>query len=237
MAGVPKNISNLVSQPIRKELSTHRHPDSMKATRWAMFREESLLEGKILQWWVNPAECQWKVATRTTVEKIPGGAVHHEWPQTGHLSHNSFTGSRFDQPHLSISFQAGIITPGGYDDIWNNRSRNTSSSQTGQPALAPHSTEVPAGLGNFYDFMALLDAPDVTAKGEPNYINILYISPIFGKTGMRLQGFFSDEGVSWTDTAENPNTIISWGATFVVLNCNPPLKELRQCFNTIGIKT
>jgi len=202
-----------------------------------MFREESLLQGRVLQWWVNPAECQWKVATRTTVEKIPGGAIHHEWPQTGHLSNNSFTGSRFDQPYLSISFQAGIITPGGYDDIWNNRSRISNPKATGQSPLAPHSTEVPSGLGNFYDFMALLDAPDVTTKGATNYINILYISPLFGKTGMRLQGYFTDDGVAWTDTSENPNTITSWGATFVVLNCNPALHELRRCFNTIGINT
>jgi hypothetical protein len=221
MAGIPPQFKTRISNPPRKVYTSHRHPDSMKVTRWAMFREESVLQGKILQWWVNPSECQWKVATRTSVDKIPGGAVHHEWPQTGHMNSNSFSGSRFDQPYLSISFQAGIITRGGYDDLWNN---------------AP-STDIPYGLGNFYDFMALLNAPDVTASGEPNYINILYISPIFGQTGMRLQGYFSEDGVSWTDTAENPNTITSWGATFVVLNCNPALRELRHCFKTIGIRT
>ena len=171
-------------------------------------------KASMLQWWVNPSDCQWKVTTRTYLEKIPGGAVHHEWPQTGFLGGGTFKGSRFDQPMLSMTFQSGIINPGGYDDIfWGNATN----------------TDAPPGLGNFYDFLSLLEAPDMLSSGKPNYIHLLYKSPVFSKHNIHLQGFFTEEGVSWTDSADNPNTITSWGATFVVFHCRPSLNNLRTC--------
>jgi hypothetical protein len=240
MAQVPDSIRNsLVGKKPTPNLASHRHPESLKNSRWMMGRQDGVIgggTGSLLQWWVNPSECQWKVATRTSIEKIPGGAIHHEWPQTGHYANSSFKGSRFDQPYLSMSFQAGIVTPGGYDDIWNDRAP-TDPNALKKPPLAPISTDIPSGLGNFYDFLSLIEAPDITSSGEPNYINILYASPIFGRSGISLQGFFTEDGVSWTDTAENPNTITAWGATFVVFNCKPALKELRHCFMAIGINT
>jgi len=206
---------------------SHRHPTSMRSLRWTMGRvQETPLfsNGKpYMQWWVNPSECQWKMATRTTIEKISGGIVHHEWPQTGMNGANvSLTGSRYDQPMLSLSFQSGIIVPGGYNDI-------TLKEDT--------STTPPAGLGNFFDFLELLDRPDVTNTGAPNYINIIYASPIFGQRGIWLQGFFTEEGVSWTDTAETPNQISSWGASFMVFNSQPKLHMLLSNFEMIGIPT
>jgi hypothetical protein len=200
--------------------SSHRNPKSMRSIRWTMGREAGT---NFMQWWVNPSECQWKVATRTTFEKISGGIVHHEWPQTGMYGSNaSFVGSRFDQPMLSLSFQSGIITPGGYNDILSG------VDNTGDP---------PPGLGNFFDFLDLLDRPDAMATGAPNYINILYTSPIFGQRGMRLQGFFTEEGVAWTDSADNPNLISSWGATFMVYNSQPKLDSLLQNFELLNIPT
>lgn len=192
----------------------HRHPKSAKASRWSMGRVES---NQSLVWWVNPSECQWKMGTRTTIEKIGGGVVHHEWPQTGMRgSNSSFTGSRLDQPILSITFQSGIITQGGYSDIGDTLS-----------------TSIPKGLGNFFDFLDLLDQPDITSTGEPNYINILYFSPVFGARGLWLQGFFTEEGVSWTDSAENPNMISSWGASFMVFNSQPNFSLLKKYFELI----
>lgn len=210
------------------DFAQHRHPKSLQATRWTIGRTSGAQIGTsgkpYLMWWVNPSECQWKVATRTTIEKISGGIVHHEWPQTGMYGSNlSFKGSRFDQPMLSFSFQSGIITPGGYNDI-----------MSGDDDLETP----PPGLGNFYDFLSLLDMPDVVdATGEPNYINIMYMSPIFGKRGIWLQGFFSEEGASWTDSSENPNLISSWGATFMVFNSQPSISKLLQNFELIGIPT
>jgi len=215
-------------------IATHRQK-TYRSLRWMMGRDyygvdekglarTTLSNGKaFLQWWVNPSECQWKVGTRTTVEKISGGIVHHEWPQTGMNGTNgAFKGSRYDQPMLSFSFQSGIITPGGYNDILSGVENPTAPAD---------------GLGNFFDFLELLDQPDVTASGAPNYINILYSSPLFGKRGIWLQGFFTEEGVSWTDSAENPNQITSWGATFMVFNSQPSLKMLLNNFELIGIPT
>lgn len=202
----------------------HRHPDSARATRWVMGRSDpnfAFQNGKpFMTWWVNPNECQWKMATRTTVEKIAGGVVHHEWPQTGMNGSNmSFKGSRFDQPTVSFSFQSGIITAGGYNDILSG---------------VDNSTRPPSGLGNFFDFLYLLDQPDVVEpNGEPNYIQIMYFTPLFGQRGIYLQGFFSEEGVSWTDSAENPNQISSWGATFMVFNSQPRFSDLLRNFEMI----
>lgn len=216
-------------------MMSHRHPKSMRSLRWTMGRDfygvdekglarTNLSNGKpFMQWWVNPSECQWKMATRTTIEKISGGIVHHEWPQTGmNGSNGSFAGSRYDQPMLSLSFQTGIIVPGGYNDILSGNENPTTP---------------PDGLGNFFDFLELLDQPDVTKSGAPNYINIIYASPIFGQRGIWLQGFFTEEGVSWTDTAENPNQITSWGASFMVFNSQPRLNMLLSNFEMIGIPT
>jgi hypothetical protein len=175
-----------------------------------------------MTWWVNPSECQWKMATRTTIEKISGGVVHHEWPQTGMQGSNmSFKGSRFDQPTVSFSFQSGIITAGGYNDILSG---------------VESSTLPPTGLGNFFDFLYLLDQPDVVEPtGEPNYINIMYFTPLYGQRGIYLQGFFAEDGVSWTDSAENPNQISSWGATFMVFNSQPRFSDLLRNFELIDM--
>jgi hypothetical protein len=81
----------------------------------------------------------------------------------------------------------------------------------------------------------LLDQPDMTTTGAPNFINILYASPVFGRRGLWLQGFFTEEGVSWTDSADNPNTITSWGASFMVFNSQPSLAQLQSSFELIGI--
>lgn len=220
-------IKNMRATGKTSTTMSHRHPKSMRSIRWTMGRVDSAFQfssgASHMQWWVNPSECQWKIATRTTIEKISGGIVHHEWPQTGmYGSNSSFTTSRFDQPLLSFTFQSGIITPGGYNDIMSG---------------VANSDAPPPGLGNFFDFLELLDQPDVTESGAPNYINLIYVTPIFGNRGIWLQGFFTEEGVSWTDSAENPNQISSWGASFMILNSQPSLSMLLQNFELIGIPT
>jgi len=214
-------------------MAQHRHYKSARTTKWRMFRDvdseigdyisekEKKNKDKIpkkidLTWFVNPSECQWKVGTRTYIEKIHGGAVHHEWPQTGDMGNESFRNSRLDQPMLSISFQSGIITKGGYSDI-----------------LDTETDVLPLGLGNFYDFLDMLDQPNMKPTGEPNYVNLLYISPIFGRSGIYLKGFFTEDGVSWTDTAEDPNQITAWGATFIVHNCRPTLITIQNMFSFV----
>lgn len=171
---------------------------------------------KLFQFWVNPSECSWSIGLRTTVEKVPGGAVHHQWTSTGIGAQQP---SVFEQPVIQFSFQAGIVVPYMYQDVtWDKRDL------------------FPPGLGNFYDFLEILNQPDMTSDGRPNYVNIMYVSSTFPK--LWLQGFFTSEGVSWTDTAENPYTISSWGARFEVFASQPRLSnadELRNIFSTFGI--
>lgn len=203
----------------------HRHPQSMNCVRWSLGRESAaLLSGSkqwfdaFMQFWVNPAECSWQVPLRSAVDKTHGGAVHHEIRQYDRLTMANFT--RFDLPSLSISFQAGIITPGGNNHIDNGD----------LPNVRPHS------ITNFYDFLSLLDQPNITPDGKPNFVNIMYVSPVHGARGIWLRGFFTEDGVTWTDSADNPNTITRWSATFLVCSSNPPLNRLRQSFQAVGIR-
>ena len=172
--------------------------------------------GTPIRFWVNPSECQWKIGLRSTIEKVSGGAVHHEWPRFPDLNQNG-ENSKFDQPVISFAFQSGITTPFGYLDIDDGTidQLDAESDQGGR--------HVPPGLGNFYDFVQLLHQPNVTAGGLPNYVNILYMSSTFPQ--LWLQGFFSEEGVQWTDSADNPHSIQSWGASFVVFQSFPALYE------------
>lgn len=202
--------------------TAHRN-QKMAGGRWQMIRDEDHRANKpFLEWWVNPSECQWKVGTRTMIEKVGGGAIHHEWPQLGGPGYGttSFSGSRFDQPVLSLTFQSGIVTVGGYNDVF-TRTDNTAAA--------------PPGLGNYFDFLALIEKSNIQENGYPNYVNIAYKSLIFGDKGIWLKGFFDEGGVSWTDSAENPNQIASWGASFIVYDSAPELSKLRSCFTTLGI--
>lgn len=195
----------------------HRHPKSLGTLRWAMGRESgnALAGGQaFLQFWVNPSECSWSQPLRSAMDKTSGGAVHYEY------RHIDSTGSNLDLPTLNITFQAGIITPNGYTHV-NHRNA---------PNLFPH------GIANFYDFISLIDQPNVTSDGSPNFVNIMYVSPMHGGRGLWLRGFFTEDGINFTESVENPNTIQSWSASFLVCASNPPLNRLRQSFQAMGVK-
>jgi len=176
---------------------------------------EDLGVASAIEFWINPSECSWRVPLRTTIEAIQGGAVHHEWDATGIGLQNP---QKFDQPVINFTFQSGNIAPYSWLDV-------------SQPATDP-SNGIPKGLGNFYDFLNLLNKPNITAAGEPNYVAIHYKSLMM--PSMMLYGFFTQEGVQWTDNAENPNGISTWGASFVVFSSYPSLYEnglLRDLYN------
>lgn len=201
----------------------HRHTESLNTRRWAIGRESSVTESGnaaavFLQFWVNPSECAWKTGLRSAVDKTSGGAVHYEIPQVDLKSGRTLSNfTRLDLPVLDISFQSGIITPGGYNHVDNGNIPNI----------------MPYGLANFYDFINLVDQANITAEGLPNYINIMYVSATQGGQGIWLRGFFEEDGISWTDSAENPTTITNWTASFLVCHSNPPLNKLRRSFQTI----
>lgn len=164
--------------------------------------------------WINPMECSWRIPLRTTIEQIQGGAVHHEWKATGIGGQNA---QKLDQAIINFTFQSGNIAPYSWADVNDVGSQNISDgSYSGEPSI-------PAGLGNFYDFLALLNQPNITSNGQPNYVQISYYSLMM--PSILLSGFFTQEGVQWTDNADNPNGISNWGASFVVFTSQPALFE------------
>ena len=204
----------------------HRHESTLRTHRWAMARENLAPIGsteyvdRFMQFWVNPSECTWSVGTRSAFDRTSGGIVHHEIPIPTKNGHRT---TRFDLPSVVIAFQSGIITPDGYNHI----------GPRGNDSLSPLMGH---GLGNFYDFLDLLDRQNVMDNGLPNYVNIYYVSAVFGYKGIWLQGFFDDSGTSWTETAEQPNTITSWTSTFTVFKSFPPLHKLRQNYIAPKVK-
>jgi len=193
----------------------HRHPQSSNTWRWAMARDNS---NEFIQFWVNPSEVQWDVGIRSATQKTSRGAVHFETQRIGKERI-----SRLELPTIRITFQSGLILHEGYKNL--DRPANEA-----QP--------IPHGLANFFDFLNLLDQPNTTLDGKPNFINIFYVSPMFSrgsysvnksrKIGIWLQGFFTEEGVTWADRADNPNMINSWSASFMVFKSNPDLNTLRK---------
>lgn len=158
-----------------------------------------------IYFWVNPSETQWRIATRTSIEQINGGAVHHEWRSIGIGTQQ---GQKLDQPVINFSFQSGLIMPNASED-------------SGDIYLQGK-RRMPQGIGNFYDFLELLNTPNtIGTGGSPNYVVINYSSPLF--PFIQLEGFFTAEGVQWTESAENPGSVQSWGASFVVFRSDPPL--------------
>lgn len=193
----------------------HRHTQSLNTRRWAIGRETT---SSFLQFWVNPSECQWRTGLRSAFDKTSGGAVHYEIPQLDLKSGKKLANfTRLDLPVLQISFQAGIITSGGYNHIDNGNIPNP----------------MPHGISNFYDFINLIDQDNITEDGLPNYINIMYVSATQGGQGIWLRGFFEEDGISWTDSAESPTTITNWSASFLVCHSNPPLNKLKRSFQTV----
>jgi hypothetical protein len=209
--GLGSDVNPLESEGEWRDHRAHIH------IPFAVYRANDADNGNNwLFFWVNPAESQWTIATRTTIEKVSGGAIHHEWPAVPLGAQQG--GTRFDQPVIRFAFQTGVITPHAYQDITRENHQH-----------------MPPGLGNFYDFLEVLDQPNVTANGDTNYVYIHYFSSTFPK--LVLQGFFTPEGVSWTDSADNPYAIQSWGASFEVFGSTPSLNsssELRSHFMSFG---
>lgn len=223
MSQIPNGLLNLAKNLNAQQATHYRTTDTFgsdyippsatkhrkitaDSLRWMIGRQDNK-PSQYLQFWVNPADCNWKVGTRSSVVKTYGGAVHFQAPLY----------TRYDLPILTITFQSGITMPGAYD--------------TDEDKL-----NIPPGIGNFYRFIHLIDEPNImTNNAEPNYINILYSSPLYKHRGLWLQGFFDENGVTWADNAETPNMVNGWTANFIVFESNPPLDQLRQTFEAIGI--
>lgn len=100
---------------------------------------------------------------------------------------------------------------------------------------AEREPEVPPGLGNFYEFLSLVDEQKILDGGDINFVYIIYNSRVF--PSITLAGLFTPEGVSWTDSSDDPNQVNSWTANFTVYDSFPKLHDLNaltRFFQTAG---
>ena len=143
---------------------------------------------KAIKFRVNPSDVSWSMPQRSQEQKTKAGTVLHVWNDNERRTY-------YDEPVLTLNLQTGNILP--VRDIFN-----------------PTRPVVPDGLSNFYEFMALVDEVKVLSNGRANLCYIDYKSLIF--PAIRLWGFFSPTGISFTDNSNNPATVNSWTASFTV---------------------
>jgi len=170
---------------------------SLNGTRrnaWVMTTTEWLKTSRGMVWEANPSDVTWSMPQRSMHTKNLRGTVLHVWP-------DQERGTFFDEFRLHMNFQSGSIMP-----------------------LQSANGPVPAGgIKNFYDFMLLVDAPKLTSDDPPvpNLVKIYYNSNLFPK--LTLIGMFDSNGISFTDSSQDPNQVMGWGADFIVYDTTPKL--------------
>lgn len=90
--------------------------------------------------------------------------------------------------------------------------------------VTPEDVSVPRGLSNFYDFLQLVDEQKILPDGRLNYVYIIYNSRIF--PNLTLAGLFTPDGVSWSDSADDPNQVVGWSANFTIYDSFPALNDI-----------
>jgi hypothetical protein len=151
--------------------------------------------GEYLLWSTNPGSVTWNLSQRVSEQKNRMGTVQHVWK-------DNYRDTYFDEPVLDISFQSGSLYP----------VRNVNGE-----------FEISSGLSNFYKFLQLVDEDKLDDYGRANMVHIMYTSGIF--PSMTLSGTFTSEGLSWTDTADDPFNISDWRARFIVKSTSPKINR------------
>jgi hypothetical protein len=151
--------------------------------------------GKAIKFRCNPSDITWSMTQRSQEQKTKAGTVLHDWNDHDRKTY-------FNEPVITLNLQAGNILP--VRDIKNF-----------------NIPVVPDGLNNFYEFMALVDEVKVLDDGRANLVYIDYNSLIFPK--IRLWGFFTPNGINFTDKSSNPAMVNDWTASFTVYRSEPNL--------------
>jgi hypothetical protein len=165
----------------------------------------------------NPKSVSWQMPQRGSESKNKSGSVLH-------IYHNRLRGTDFDDPKITIQFQAGNILPQSVDATDPNTTPE--NSLPGIDSNPP--TNISGGLNNFYQFLTLLDQPKIS-NGHANTVHILYNSRTF--PSLIMTGFFDPQvGVQFSDDSQNPNTITGWTATFTIYSTTPRLKSYNDLY-------
>ncbi len=154
-------------------------------------------ENKALQLHAGPKDVSWTFPMR--VSDVETKAGHARFAQNRSLENGDE--AYFGFPTANFTFQSGNIMP----------------IQTFQSEV-----QLAHGLKDFYMFSELLNQPPLIPSGENegahNYTWIFYTSLVYPQ--ITLKGYFSREGISWTDDSGAPSSI-DWGASFKVHDMSP----------------
>lgn len=174
---------------------------------WIVSCKSWLGRGQYIPLFVNPSDVQWSIPRRGTVQKTAAGAVRNTW-------RNRFRNTYFDEFTLNITFQSGNIMPSmAYID------RDMTNYKELEDAYNfPHA---PPGLANFYMFLELLDVGKLAGAYE-NYQVIIMHTRVFPV--LRLEGWFTEEPVTFAESAQNANQV-NWTATFQVYRTYPRIQS------------
>lgn len=171
-------------------------------------------ESKALLLHAGPSEVQWSVAIRASTEDTKGGRAHYMQSRPLEEGRQTY----FNLPTVSFTFQTGNILPIPLESV-------ALASDTNQ-VVPVKGVAVPYGLQDFYYFMQLINQPPIMPsglnEGKHNYLWVYYSSLQF--PNIVLKGFIEPEGISWSDTADAPNSF-TWSASMAVYESVPDITE------------
>lgn len=193
------NLDKIVNDKVESSNDGAYHNNR---TPWIMSTTQWLEDGYGINWWCNPSDISWNMPLRQSISKNANSTVVHNWPK-------GERGTHFDEFTINLSLQSGNLQIFNRKDPW-------IKSATKQQVFPP-------GINNFYAFLKLMDAPRLLDDGRTNHVVIQYNSNIFPK--LTLIGQFDSSGVRFNDSANDPNNISSWGATFIVQDTSPRLSD------------
>lgn len=170
--------------------------------------ESMAADGRYIVFWSGPSNTQWSFPMRGAEQQTRSGTIYHSW-------RNGSRDSFFDEPSVSFTFQAGNIMP--------VRIRGTEAVRSDGKVL--EAISLPGGLLDFYEFFELLNQPKILSDGRPNFVFIAYHSLVYPE--IFLRGFFTPEGLSFTDDSQNPAGL-TWTSTFKVRSTEPPFWDAVQ---------
>lgn len=173
--------------------------------------------GRSIVLFCNPSSVSWSIPIRGAIQKTHSGEVYHTWKVKNRKTY-------YDYPTLNFTFQTGNMMPVQVKDT---------------PGNDQSTVIVSEGANNFYDFLEFVDQDRLfedRGSMRTNYQQITYYSQTF--TGMVLRGFFTPEGITFEDSAEDPFNK-TWSAPFIVYDTSPKFYSasgLRSLFSQIGFQ-
>ena len=192
-----------------------KYPDRLsrhQRSPWIVSCKSWLHRGRYIPLFVNPSDAQWSMPRRGTVQKTAAGVVRNTW-------YNRFRGTYFDEFTINLTFQTGNIMPSSAYAGKNFASYQDRVSAQQQP-------KIPPGLGNFYEFLNLLDQPKLLSAYENRRVIIMHtrVFPV-----LRLEGFFTEDPVTFSESDRNAN-MLTWTATFQVYATYPKITNASQMY-------